>query len=160
MVTASQADSLTPLSPLLGIGKYRFSNPLLESSVSGAGLLGSGPLDRLRKSLRGAGFTASQARFLRLLGRVRYLQRFPRFRFPLAGICEQRFASALLEAAFRVRFLKCAPSPRVRFLKCLRGWVSIACQVLFSSPLLASARWNLPIEFTVSSHCSGRVCGG
>ena len=126
VTTASQVDPSTPLSPVLGFGKYRFSHPLLESSASRAGLLGSAPLHRLPKSLRGAGFTASQARFLRLLARVRFLQRYFRFRFPkfLQRICEYRYSSALLEAATRVRFLKSAP--RVSFLKCLRGRVSTA----------------------------------
>ena len=112
---------MTPLSPQQRIGKYRFSIPLLESSASRAGLLGSAPPDRLPKSLRGAGFTASQARFLRLLARARFLQRFSRFRFPnfLQWIYEHRFTSALLDAASRVRFSNCAS--RAVFSQVLAG---------------------------------------
>ena len=49
-----------------------FTSALVESALR-IRLLQS----RLRKSLRGAGFTASQARFLGLFGRLRCLQRFP-----------------------------------------------------------------------------------
>ena len=74
----------------------------------------------------------------------------------LRGICEQRVTSALVEAGSRVRFLLCAS--RVCFFKCLRGWVSSACEDLLSSPLLAPPSSSLSQEFTVDWYGAVQPC--
>ena len=117
VTTTSHVAPLTRLSPLHGIGEYRFSNPLLESSASRAGLLGSAPPDRLPKS-SGGGSPFLKHASLRWFARVRFLQRLSRLSFP------QSASSGLFETAARVRFLKCVT--RVRFPTCLWGWVSTA----------------------------------